>query len=110
MNLMNMGTWCLLSVQSSSWAKIRRVVGGRLVNGYSAKDLVLSVVYRYRAGWFIQCLGSCRVLTWVSAIALCRYERYKFSVAGLGPVQVAGVQNVDLSDMVTQVTHPRRTS
>lgn len=33
-------------LQSKSWAKIREVVAGRLINGYSTCDMVLSVVYR----------------------------------------------------------------
>ena len=32
--------------QDPNWARIRAVVGGRIVNGYSTADLVLSVIYR----------------------------------------------------------------
>ena len=32
--------------QDPNWARIRAVVGGRIVNGYSTSDLVLSVIYR----------------------------------------------------------------
>lgn len=33
-------------LQSKYWPEVRRVVAGRLVNGYSTEDMVLSVVYR----------------------------------------------------------------
>ncbi len=34
------------SKQDAGWERIRALVGGRLVNGYSKNDLVLSVMYR----------------------------------------------------------------
>ena len=37
-----------ISTKSKHWGHVRSVVAGRLINGYSTKDLVLSVVYRYR--------------------------------------------------------------
>jgi hypothetical protein len=52
-----------------TWASIRRVVAGRLVNGYCEQDYVLAVLSRASdASW---------------------------NVAGLGPVAVKGVENVD---------------
>jgi hypothetical protein len=55
-----------------TWTAVRRVVAGRLVNGYSESDYVLAVLdttHAHRA------------------------------VAGLGPVGVRGVENVDCSDV-----------
>lgn len=68
-------------LQSRSWAAVRGLVCGRLVNGYSRHDKVLSVVYRY--------------------------SRLKVDVGGIGPVAVcAGVENADLSDIVDKVRTP----
>ena len=50
------------------WTKIRRLVSGRVVNGYSDKDYVLAVV--------------------------CRAAEGSWRVAGLEPVGVKGVENV----------------
>jgi hypothetical protein len=56
------------------------VVGGRIVSGYSTTDLVLSVIYRY--------------------------QRYKIlGVAGIAPVRAAGVENIDLTHLVSQVSY-----
>lgn len=38
---------CVFFLQSKYWARIRRLVAGRLVNGYSTNDMILSMVYRY---------------------------------------------------------------
>jgi hypothetical protein len=32
--------------KSRAWSSIRSIVGGRIINGYSTKDLVLGVMYR----------------------------------------------------------------
>ncbi|KAJ1422812.1 hypothetical protein B484DRAFT_398912 [Ochromonadaceae sp. CCMP2298] len=69
-----------LDLHSKHWANIRALVPGRLVNGYSTKDIILSIVYRY--------------------------ERSKLSsTSGLEPVQVAGIENVDLTHIVTKHIH-----
>jgi len=65
-----------LNLKSRQWAKIRSVVGGRLINGYSRKDMVLSIIYRY--------------------------QRYKVQVSGIAPVKVAGVENVNLTHIVSK--------
>ncbi|KAJ2934939.1 hypothetical protein H1R20_g2173, partial [Candolleomyces eurysporus] len=54
------------------WAKIRRVVAGRVVNGYSDNDYVLAV--------------------------LSRAADARWNVAGLEPVDVKGVENVSCSE------------
>ncbi|KAK1946001.1 Transmembrane and coiled-coil domain-containing protein 4 [Phytophthora citrophthora] len=56
------------------WANARRVVSGRLINGYSDKDWMLGVMYRYQ-GWAL-------------------------NSAGIAPIDIAGVENVDLSDII----------
>ncbi|KAF5315713.1 hypothetical protein D9611_004886 [Ephemerocybe angulata] len=56
-----------------NWAKIRRVVTGRVVNGYSDRDYVLAVLSRAADA------------TW--------------NVAGLEPVAVKGVENMNCSEV-----------
>jgi len=51
------------------WTSVRRLVSGRLVNGYSSNDYVLGV--------------------------LSRASDARWSVAGLQPVEVEGIENVD---------------
>lgn len=55
------------------WTKIRRVVAGRVVNGYSSNDYVLAV--------------------------LSRAADARWNVAGLEPVDVKGVENVDCGEV-----------
>lgn len=55
------------------WAKIRRVVAGRLVNGYASDDYVLAVLTRATVG--------------------------SWTVAGLGPVGVQGVEDVHCKEV-----------
>ncbi|KAI0807342.1 hypothetical protein C8Q74DRAFT_1227158 [Fomes fomentarius] len=52
----------------AQWAAIRRVVAGRLVNGYGKNDYILAI--------------------------LARVSDMNWSVAGLGPVELQGVENV----------------
>jgi Protein of unknown function (DUF726) len=62
--------------KSSDWRKMRAVVSGRLVNAYSENDYVLAFLYR------------------TSSLA--------YGVAGLQKAEfVKGVENVDISDMVS---------
>ncbi|RLN02492.1 hypothetical protein BBJ28_00009247 [Nothophytophthora sp. Chile5] len=56
------------------WANARRMVSGRLINGYSEKDWMLGVMYRYQ-GWAL-------------------------NSAGIAPLDIAGVENVDLSSLI----------
>lgn len=55
------------------WERVRRVVSGRLVNAYCTSDWVLAVAYRA--------------------------AEFKSHAAGLGPVDVAGVENVDVTHL-----------
>ncbi|KAF5358195.1 hypothetical protein D9756_001400 [Leucocoprinus leucothites] len=55
------------------WAKVRRVVAGRLVNGYASNDYVLAILTR------------ATVVSW--------------TVAGLGPVEVQGVEDVHCNEV-----------
>ncbi len=59
----------------TEWAKARRVVSGRLVNGYSKVDYVLGVLYRLRG-----------LLS---------------TPAGLVPVACPGVENINCSEYVS---------
>ena len=49
------------------------------------------------------CLYLC-VLCVRVCMYLCRYERYKVSVSGIAPVDVRGIENVNLTHIVTQVS------
>lgn len=64
--------------QSHHWPNIRKIVNGRLVNGYTSTDLMLRVIYRYN-------------------------RATATSVAGSAPVDVNGVENIDLSQIVEKV-------
>eukprot|EP01032_Pedospumella_encystans_P010520 gene10520-12287_t len=66
-----------LQLRDPNWARIRAVVGGRIVNGYSTADLVLSVIYRY--------------------------QRYKIlGCSGIAPVKAEGIENINLTHIVSQ--------
>lgn len=68
-----------VSCSESSWLKARKVVAGRLVNCYSKKDWVLSLMYRYH-----------KLVT---------------NAAGIAPVHVCGIENVDVSELVPGHQH-----
>ncbi|OWZ23918.1 hypothetical protein PHMEG_0001143 [Phytophthora megakarya] len=55
-------------------AEALRQLSGRLINGYSDKDWMLGVMYRYQ-GWSL-------------------------NSAGIAPIDIAGVENVDLSEII----------
>lgn len=59
---------------NSDWLTARRVVAGRLINGYSQNDWMLGVMYRYQ-GWSLHS-------------------------AGIAAINVSGVENVDLSAVI----------
>lgn len=65
---------CPVTTDRSLWESIRPVVNGRLVNGYSSNDLVLSFLYRI--------------------------EGLRIFVAGVSPVNSPCVENVDLSSVI----------
>ncbi|KAI9099872.1 DUF726-domain-containing protein [Phlyctochytrium arcticum] len=56
------------------WIPIRRIVAGRIVNGYSSKDWLLGFLYRT--------------------------TNIKYNVPGLAPVNVDGVEDIDVSSLV----------
>ena len=64
-------------VSIPSWEASRRIVSGRLVNCYSTKDLILSVLFQYK-----RMTGVLR------------------PVCGCAPVKVAGVENYDITHML----------
>jgi hypothetical protein len=68
-----------ISCSESSWQKARGMVADRLVNCYSRKDWVLKIMYRY--------------------------QKLVTNAAGIAPVNVAGVENVDVTDVVPGHQH-----
>jgi pimeloyl-ACP methyl ester carboxylesterase len=70
------------SSASADWRKIRSVVSGRVVNVYSSNDYILAFLYRSQS--------------------------IQFGVAGLQAIDgVAGIENVDVSDIVSGHTSYR---
>lgn len=71
----------------SSWKACRQVVAGRLVNCFSSKDLILSLMFqakRFSGGNFNKGVGS-----------------FLKPVCGTCPVHIPGVENIDVSDLVS---------
>lgn len=62
-----------MSISDGPWSAARRVVSGRLVNGYSENDYVLAV--------------------------LSRVSNISWGVAGMGPVPVKGVENIKFDNV-----------
>lgn len=69
-----------LSPTPAEWESVKTVVAGRMVNVYSRNDWVLAILVRLHS------MVSSRMST---------------SVAGLGSVEVEGVEEVDVSDIVS---------
>lgn len=73
-------------IQTLQWLNIRNVVSGRIINGFSSNDLLLSILYRYvlvRSVWIkVEVSYPCHVLV--------RYERMKVTVAGISPIYPSG--------------------
>lgn len=70
-----------VSHKSRVWGAARELVSGRIINGYSTRDMVLAVVYRY--------------------------QRFQMAVSGVSPVEgegAEGIENIDLSDIVEKVS------
>uniref|UniRef100_A0AAV1VEL7 DUF726 domain-containing protein n=1 Tax=Peronospora matthiolae TaxID=2874970 RepID=A0AAV1VEL7_9STRA len=63
-----------LHMARNEWMSARRVVSGRLINGYSDNDWMLGVMYRYQ-GWAL-------------------------NSAGIAPLDIAGIENVNLSEII----------
>uniref|UniRef100_K3WME1 DUF726 domain-containing protein n=1 Tax=Globisporangium ultimum (strain ATCC 200006 / CBS 805.95 / DAOM BR144) TaxID=431595 RepID=K3WME1_GLOUD len=61
-------------VVNQDWQNARRVVSGRLINGYSENDWMLGVMYRYQ-GWAL-------------------------NSAGIAAIDVRGVENANLSSII----------
>ena len=62
-------------LSSHSWTTCRQVVAGRLVNCYSQKDLVLSLMFQFKRLGLKPVCGTCAV-------------------------NVSGVENIDVTDIV----------
>jgi pimeloyl-ACP methyl ester carboxylesterase len=70
------------SSSSADWRKIRSVVSGRVVNVYSSNDYILAFLYRSQS--------------------------IQYGIAGLQAIEgVAGIENVDVSDIVSGHTSYR---
>lgn len=73
----------------SSWKGCRQVVAGRLVNCYSTKDLILSLMFQAKRS----SLGSFNPSQGMGSILK--------PVCGTCPVPLSGVENIDISDLVS---------
>ena len=49
------------TVREEKWRNLRTLVNGRVINGYSESDMVLSMVYRYER-WHVKVAGVAPVL------------------------------------------------
>lgn len=65
-------------ISLKSWENCRRVVAGRLVNCYSRKDLILSLMFQMK-----------------------KFQGILRAICGTSPVTVNGVENYDVTDLVT---------
>lgn len=61
-------------VVNEEWKSARRVVSGRLINGYSENDWMLGVMYRYQ-GWAL-------------------------NSAGIAAIDISGIENVNLTGII----------
>ncbi|CAN0404837.1 unnamed protein product [Ectocarpus sp. 12 AP-2014] len=64
-----------IGTKRGRWKRVRSAVAGRLINGYSSRDWLLALVYRSKS--------------------------WSLGVAGTSRVEGCGVENVDLSGLVT---------
>jgi hypothetical protein len=76
---------CAQHIPLESWRICRRLVAGRLVSCYSKSDLILGLVFQLK-----------RVKLGVSATSIFR------PVCGTHPIDMHGVENVDISSLVSQ--------
>lgn len=81
-----------LSLQS--WGVVRQVVAGRLVNCFSQKDLILSLMFQ------IKKFGGLKPGESFNASVL-HIVLTVFIVCGTTAVSVSGVENVDVTDLVS---------
>jgi len=65
-------------LSAQSWVACRRIVSGRLVHCYSRKDLILSLMFQYK-----------------------RLTRAFLPVCGTCPIDVPGVENYDVTELVS---------
>ncbi|CAI5742834.1 unnamed protein product [Hyaloperonospora brassicae] len=63
-----------LPMDRDEWLSARRIVSGRLINGYSDNDWMLGIMFRYH-GWAL-------------------------NSAGIAPLDIDGVEDVNLSDII----------
>jgi Protein of unknown function (DUF726) len=87
----------------SSWQACRQVVAGRLVNCYSQNDLILSLMFQYKKfglkpGTYVTKDRAFVPARDNSSVVLTRLH---VSVCGTCAVNVPGVENVDVSDLVS---------
>jgi hypothetical protein len=68
-------------ISLKSWEACRRVIAGRLINCYSRKDLILSLMFQMK-----------------------RFQGILRPVCGTSPVSVNGVENFDVTDLVSAHT------
>ena len=80
---------CPVGASARAWRRARSAVAGRFVNAFNPEDSVLKLLYRV-GGWSKLTLRGLEG-DWAWSVG---------SVAGLRPVHVVGVENVDISKVI----------
>ena len=80
---------CPVTTSAAAWRKARTAVSGRFVNGFAPDDQVLKLLYRV-GGWSKLTLRGLEG----------DYAWSVGSVAGLHPVHVVGVENIDIGNCI----------
>jgi hypothetical protein len=83
-----------------SWGVIRQVVSGRLVNCFSQKDLILSLMFQIKKFGGLKPGTSKSNLHAFASIAHPSFLGI-IEVCGTTAVTVSGVENVDVTDLVS---------
>lgn len=88
----------------ADWLAVRRVVARRLVNAYSSRDWLLSLLFRFVRALYSFALREHRLLTillLLSCFVCCSIANLGVACAGTQAVlDVPGVENVELCDIV----------
>ncbi|KAL0424483.1 UNVERIFIED_CONTAM: Transmembrane and coiled-coil domain-containing protein 4 [Sesamum radiatum] len=76
-----------VAIKDENWEATRKVVVGRYVNAYSTKDWMLGIAFRARYQL------SCHDVLYLNSLLT-------KGLAGIQPVDVPGIENVDVTDII----------